>query len=160
MTSAEVFWKQDQLLFIFRAQRCFDVSADSLCVHHLRKSEVRVSNSRPGHTDCSKLPARVGPEYAGCNPVVCYWPSFFAYSYTWDIVLAGMGTCGIHSLSRSSECYDKLRGNKQILVMLSRAWTKSFFRSFSVFYILGFYYSSWLNWVGDCTLFHTNANLE
>lgn len=137
MASAEIFWKQEQLLSIFRAQRCFDGAADSLCVHHLRNSEVRVSNSRPGHTDCTKLSATVGSEYAGCNPMIWYWPSFLVYSYTWDIVLIGMcvetGTRGIQSLYSSSKCYDRLHWNEEISVILSRAWTRSFFSSFSFF---------------------------
>lgn len=82
MASAEVFWKQDQLLSIFRAQTFFDGTADSLCVHHLRNSEVRVSDSRSGHTDCTKLPARLGLEYAGCHPIIRYWPGFLVYAYT------------------------------------------------------------------------------
>jgi len=127
------FWKQDQLLSVFSTKVLW------LCVHHLRNSEVKVSNSGSGHRVYIKLPARVGSEYAGCNPVICYWPSFFVYSCTWDIVLIGMGIKagirGIHSLSSSSKCYNRLHRNKQVSVMLSRAWTKSFLRSFSLVFL-------------------------
>lgn len=36
------------MLSLFRAQMCFDGAADSLCVHHQKNSEVRVSNCKWG----------------------------------------------------------------------------------------------------------------